>query len=76
MQVVSKDSSVLGLPLGKEKMITVDANHNEICKFWDPAGKAWSEVVKDPIMELAEGAIAAAVKPAAPVQAQAPPAGE
>ena len=70
LKVVRKEDSVLGLPDDKERKLLVDANHTDVCKFWDPNGRAF-DVVKDAICEMAEDAIASAVT-AVPAQ----PAGE
>ncbi|KAJ9157629.1 hypothetical protein NKR23_g352 [Pleurostoma richardsiae] len=66
--VVSREDSILGLADDKETKITVDADHSDACKFWDPDGRAFS-MVKDAIEEMAENAIASA--PAAPAPAPA-----
>ncbi|KAK0099769.1 hypothetical protein ONS95_013340 [Cadophora gregata] len=70
--IVRKEDSILGLPLDRERRILTDANHTDICKFWDPSGRAF-DLVKESISEIAEDAIesaAAAVVPAPPAANQ------
>lgn len=61
-KVVRREDSVLGLRDDEERRIAVDSDHNHVCKFWDPAGRAF-DGVKDAISEMAEEAITCGRRP-------------
>ena len=54
--IVDKKSATLGLPGTREKLLTVNSNHSEVCQFEDDDDKF--DPVKRAIGTLADDAIA------------------